>query len=148
MKILIAFLVAITCYSAQSQTAYEIVDKAENIIKGETCKGKFTMKITTPEFERTLKMDGWWIGNEKSLIVITSPAKEAGNKTLKIGKEIWNYLKNTETTIKIPPSMMLASWNGSDLTNDDLVRESKLVKDYSLKLLFEEKIDNENCWKI
>ncbi len=33
---------------------------------------------------------------------------------------MWEYLKNTETTIKIPPSMMLQSWNGSDFTNDDL----------------------------
>jgi len=106
------------------------------------------MNITTPDFERSLTMDAWWAGNKKSLIVITSPAKEAGNKTLKIGNEIWNYLKNTETTIKIPPSMMLSSWNGSDFTNDDLVRESKLVRDYDLRILFVEKIAGDDCWKI
>ncbi len=33
--------------------------------------------------------------------------------------------------------MMLQSWMGSDFTNDDLVKESSLSKDYSKKLLEE-----------
>lgn len=134
--------------SLYSQTAEEIVKKAEEILKGETAHGTMEMIIKTTDFERTLKMESWWVGNEKALIVIQSPKREAGNKTLKIKNEIWNYLKNTETTIKIPPSMMLQSWNGSDFTNDDLVRESNLSKDYNQKLISEETIDGEKCWKI
>lgn len=133
---------------ALSQTPQDIISKAEESIKGKTSVGTFTMNITTPEFQRTFTMDAWWVGNEKALIVITNPAKEKGNKTLKIKNEMWNYLKNTETTIKIPPSMMLSSWNGSDFTNDDLVRESNLVRDYDLKIMQEEKISGELCWKI
>jgi outer membrane lipoprotein-sorting protein len=131
-----------------SQTAEEIINKAENDVKGKTAYGTIEMIIKTPDYTRTLKMDTWWIGNKKALIVTKSPAKEAGNKTLKIGDEIWSYLRNTETTIKIPPSMMLQSWNGSDFTNDDLVRESNLVKDYNLKILTTEKVDSVLCWKI
>jgi outer membrane lipoprotein-sorting protein len=44
--------------------------------------------------------------------------------------------------------MMLQSWNGSDFTNDDLVRESNLSRDYEQKLIGEEEIDSELCWKI
>ncbi|MFH0735477.1 MAG: outer membrane lipoprotein-sorting protein [bacterium] len=131
-----------------SQTAEEIVDKAENILKGKSQHSIIEMEINTPDFERTLKMENWWVGNEKALIVILSPIREAGNKTLKIKKEIWNYLKNTETTIKIPPSMMLQAWNGSDFTNDDLVRESNLSNDYFQKIISEENIDGKKCWKI
>ncbi len=130
------------------QTAEEIVSKAENDVKGKSSYGTIEMIIKTPDYTRTLKMKSWWVGNQKALIITESPAKEAGNKTLKIGNEIWSYLRNTETTIKIPPSMMLQSWNGSDFTNDDLVRESNLVKDYNLKILETEKIDNKECWKI
>jgi outer membrane lipoprotein-sorting protein len=61
---------------------------------------------------------------------------------------MWNYLKNTETTIKVPPSMMLQSWNGSDFTNDDLVRESNLSDDYKQILLGEEEFSGEKYWKI
>jgi len=131
-----------------SQTAEEIIRRAENAVKGKTAHGVFEMSVVTPDYQRTLKMESWWVGNEKALIVIKSPKKDAGNKTLKIGNEMWNYLKNTETTIKIPPSMMLQSWNGSDFTNDDLVRESNLNDDYTQKLIGEEEINGEPCWKI
>lgn len=145
-NILILFLFASSLLSAQN--AADIIDKAENIIKGKTAYGEIEMSVVTPDYERTLKMESWWEGNEKALIVIESPRREKGNKTLKIGNEMWNYLKNTETTIKVPPSMMLQSWNGSDFTNDDLVRESNLRKDYTQKILGEEKIENADCWKI
>ena len=107
------------------------------------------MKVVTPEYERNMKMEYWWDGeNDKALIKTIAPRKEAGNKWLKIGNEMWNYLKTTETTIKIPPSMMLQSWNGSDFTNDDLARESSLNDDYTHELIAEEEINGEPCWKI
>ena len=148
MKIVILGLILFTSRFMFAQTADEIVKKAEDILKGKTSHGVIEMTIKTPDFERTLKMESWWVENKKALIVIKSPVREKGNKTLKIGNEIWNYLKNTETTIKIPPSMMLQSWNGSDFTNDDLVRESNLSDDYTQNIILEEVINGENCWKI
>ena len=135
--------------TAQSQTAEEIIRKAEEQLRGTTSSGTYQMTVVTPEFTRTMEMKTWWDeAADRSLILITAPKKEAGNKWLKIGNEMWNYLKATETTVKIPPSMMLQSWNGSDFTNDDLARESSLEKDYSHTLLGEEEIRGETCWKI
>jgi outer membrane lipoprotein-sorting protein len=131
-----------------SQSADEIIHKAEDAIKGESSQGTITMRIVTPDYTREMRMKSWWVGNEKALIVILSPQKDKGNKTLKIKNEMWSYLKNTETTIKIPPSMMLQSWNGSDFTNDDLVRETNLNRDYEIKLMHEEAIAGELSWKI
>ena len=131
-----------------SKDVERIIDRAENSIKGKSSHAVATMTVLTPDYKRKLKMESWWVGNEKALIVILSPRKERGNKTLKIGNQLWNYLKNTETTIKIPPSMMLQSWNGSDFTNDDLVRESNLRKDYYHKLIGKKTIDSIECWKI
>ncbi|MBU1298531.1 MAG: outer membrane lipoprotein-sorting protein [Bacteroidetes bacterium] len=144
-NIILLFLIASYSFS---QTAEDIIRKSEESIKGKTSQGTFIMRVITPNYTRELKMDSWWVGNEKALIVIKSPKKEAGNKTLKIKNEMWIYLKNTQTTIKIPPSMMLQSWNGSDFTNDDLVRESNLIDDYSQKIAGEEILENEKCWKI
>jgi outer membrane lipoprotein-sorting protein len=131
-----------------AQNAEEIVKKAEDAVKGKTSHAEIEMIIKTPDYTRDLEMESWWIGNEKALIVTKAPIKERGNKTLKIRNEMWEYLKNTETTIKIPPSMMLQSWNGSDFTNDDLVRESNLNKDYNQKIIAEEKISGQNTWKV
>ncbi len=147
-KIFLLILISLPVQLIIGQTAEEIVKKAEDAVKGETAHGTIKMTITTPDYTRTLEMESWWVGNKKALIVTKSPRREAGNKTLKIGNEMWSYLKNTQTTIKIPPSMMLQSWNGSDFTNDDLVRESNMVKDYNQKIIGEEKIAGKECWKI
>lgn len=148
MKKILILILAIFPLAAFAQSGSEIVKKAEDAIKGESSRGTFTMRVVRPEFERAMTMESWWVGSEKALIIIKSPAKDKGNKTLKIGNEMWNYLKNTNTVMKIPPSMMLRSWMGSDLTNQDIVRESELVEDYDVKLMFEEEIAGEKCWKL
>ena len=65
-----------------------------------------------------------------------TPAREKGTATLKVDKNLWNYLPRIKRTIShSPPSMMLASWMGSDFTNDDLVKESSYSKDYVYELV-------------
>ncbi len=141
-------LLAFTALSSFGQSAEDIVRRSEDILKGKTSKGNFRMIIETSDYTRTMEMDTWWVGNDKALIVVTSPRREAGNKTLKLKNELWMYLRNTETTIKVPPSMMLQSWNGSDFTNDDLVRESSLIKDYSMRILAQDTIGGTLTWKV
>ena len=92
-------------------------------------------------------MKNWTLGNDYSMIYITAPAKEKGQVFLKRQNEMWNWVPSIERMIKIPPSMMMQSWMGSDFTNDDLVKESSLVKDYSHKLVGEETIDGYDCYK-
>ena len=53
-----------------------------------------------------------------------------------------------ERTIKLPPSMMMQSWMGTDFTNDDLVRESSTLNDYNQKLIGDSVILERKCWKI
>jgi outer membrane lipoprotein-sorting protein len=61
---------------------------------------------------------------------------------------MWNWVPSIDKTIKIPPSMMLQSWMGSDFTNDDLVRQSSIVVDYTHTLLGKEKVRDMDCYKI
>ena len=44
--------------------------------------------------------------------------------------------------------MMMQSWMGTDLTNDDLVKQSSTVVDYNHKLLGSEAIQGLDCWKL
>lgn len=144
---ILALLQLIVC-GVEAQTAQEIVRRSEDLLKGKTSRGSFRMTIETPDFTRSMDMDSWWVGNDKALITITAPQREAGNKTLKVKNELWMYLRNTETTIKVPPSMMLQSWNGSDFTNDDLVRESSLADDYTMTLAGTETLEGAASWKL
>lgn len=120
---------------AQEMTADEIVRKAEDIMRGSSNVGVMSMHIVNPNWERTLDMKYWEKGKDRSLVKITAPAKEAGTVSLKVDNNMWNYLPSVEKVIKIPPSMMMQSWMGSDFTNDDLVRESSIVDDYDPALL-------------
>lgn len=147
-EMLLVLLSILLAPASPAQTAEEIIRKAEELIKGTTCRGSFAMTVVTPAYTRTIKMDSWWVGNDKALIILRYPKREEGNKTLKIGNELWTYLRNTETTIKLPPSMMLQSWNGSDFTNDDLVRESNLSQDYHQTIVGEDTVESERCWRI
>ncbi len=132
-----------------AQDGKQIIKRAEDAIKGKVSSHSIMeMIIKTPDYTRTMKMESWTSGNSKALVKILSPVREAGNRTLKLGNDIWMYLRNTETTIRIPPSMMLQSWNGSDYTYDDMVREETLSEDYNITVTGSDKVDGAECWKL
>ena len=133
---------------AQNIDIKEIVRKSDEKFRGTSSTGTFSMTIQRPTWSRTISMKSWALGTEYSLIYVTAPAKEKGQVFLKRGNEMWNWVPSIERMVKVPPSMMMQSWMGSDFTNDDLVRESSIVKDYTHKLLGEEKIDNYQCYKV
>jgi len=133
---------------AQELTAKDIVRVADEKNRGETMQGEMTMTIVRPKWERTVSMKSWSKGDKYFMIYITAPAKEIGQVFLKVGKEMWNYVPTISRMIKIPPSMMMQSWMGSDFTNDDLVKQSSIVVDYDHTLLAEETIREKECYKI
>lgn len=133
---------------AQEPSAVQIVDRAEATLWGKTLQSRLTMTVVTPRWTRTLELDAWIERPRRSFIRIVAPAKEAGIGSLRIGAEMWNYLPAAERTIKIPPSMMLQPWMGSDFTNDDLVKESSLVNDYTHRLVGTDSIAGAPVWVI
>ncbi len=115
--------------------AKKIVKKIDELYRSKTSYSKVEMIIETHHWKRTLLMDIWTEGMKKTFIRILSPKKDKGMATLKIGNQMWNYLPKVNKIIKIPPSMMMSSWMGSDFTNDDLVKEYTFVDDYNFRLI-------------
>ena len=113
----------------------DIIKHIDQLYRSKTSHADMEMQIVTPHWERTLSMTVWTKGMDKTFIRITAPKKEKDVTTLRIGKEMWNYLPKVNKTFKISPSMMMGSWMGSDFTNDDLVRQSSMVDDYTYKLI-------------
>ncbi|MBT3393823.1 MAG: outer membrane lipoprotein-sorting protein [Waddliaceae bacterium] len=107
-----------------------IVERIDTLFRSDYSEATVSMMITTPHWKRTLEMDVWSRGMDDTFITITSPKKDRGITTLRKGNEMWNYFPKIDKVIKVPPSMMMGSWMGSDFTNDDLVRESSLLDDY------------------
>lgn len=117
------------------------LDEIDDMYRGRASAAKVTMRVKTAHYSRSMKMRAWSKGKEKSLIRIDKPLKEKGTATLKSGDDIYTYLPKTERTIRLTSGMMMGSWMGSHFTNDDLVKESRMLDDYTAKKVGEEKVD-------
>jgi outer membrane lipoprotein-sorting protein len=134
--------------AARGQDATEIVTKADQHMRGKTNIAETTMDIVRPDWSREMSMKSWEVGRRLAMILITSPARDAGSVFLKRGTEAWNWIPSIERIIKIPPSMMMQSWMGSDFTNDDLVKESSIVEDYTHAIVGDSTIEGRDCYII
>jgi outer membrane lipoprotein-sorting protein len=108
-----------------------VITAIDELYRHDTSHTVMEMEIVTPHWSRTLKMEAWSAGMDKTMIRILQPQKERGMGTLRIGNEMWNYLPKTNKVMKIPPSMMMSSWMGSDFKNNDLVKEFTFIDDYT-----------------
>lgn len=132
-----------------AQDAREIIKKADEKMQGEeTSQSTMTMTIVRPTWQREVTFKSWTKGRDYSLALVTAPAKEAGQTFLKRETEMWNWNPTINRLIKLPPSMMSQGWMGSDFSNDDLLKESSIVVDYTHKIVGEEEIDGWDCYKI
>lgn len=128
--------------------AKEVVRKADEKMRGKTSRSEMTIQIVRPTWTREIKMKTWSKGVNYALILVTAPVKEKGTVYLKRDKEVWNWIPSIERTIKLPPSMMSQSWMGTDFTNDDLVKESSVVEDYTHSFAGDSIIEGRDCYKI
>jgi hypothetical protein len=129
------------------QTAREIVDRVDRLLRGASSHGTVTMDVVTAEWSRSLDLEIWSLGTAYALVRVLAPRKDAGTATLKAGNDLWNYLPRVDRTIKLPPSLMSAAWMGSHVTNDDLVKESRLIDDYEITIGFEGSRDGVAVWE-
>ncbi len=131
-----------------AQDAKEIVARANELIRANSSYSEMKMTIVKPDWSREMSMKIWSLEPDYALVLITDPAKDKGTVTLKRKREVWNWIPSVHRVIKIPPSMMMQSWMGSDFTNDDLVRQSSIVEDYTHSIIGEEEMEGYDCYKI
>jgi outer membrane lipoprotein-sorting protein len=128
--------------------ATELIKKSEFQTRGKSVESDMSMTVIRGTTTRNLEIKVWAEGNDKAVVKILAPAKDRDTGNLRIKFDLWQYLPNLERTIKIPPSMMLQSWMGSDFTNDDLVKTTSVSRDYTHKLLGEEVFNGMKTFKI
>lgn len=133
-------------YADEALTVDEIVDRMDRLYRSKTSRGQIEMTIVSENWERTLTMDIWSEGLDMTFIRIKSPKKDADIATLRMKNEMWNYFPKINKVMKVPPSMMMSSWMGSDFTNDDLVKESSMREDYHGRLIEPEGSDPANFY--
>lgn len=114
--------------------ASTVIRMGERQIRGLSTQAALEMVIKKPNFTRTLELRSWTDGDQKTLVEILKPAKEERISSLRVHQQMWNYLPKTDQVVRVPTSLMLQSWMGSDFTNDDLMKSSSLIRDYNHKI--------------
>jgi len=125
-----------------------IVQAAMDHWRGVSSYSEMTMTIHRPDWERTMSMRGWTQGEDKSLVRVTAPAKDAGNGTLILDDEMWTYSPKINRVIKVPSSMMSQSWMGSDFSNRDVARDDDILDEYDHTLTQTENADGHTIYHI
>jgi len=116
--------------------AKDVIQKVQDLMRSNTSTARYTMQIQTSDWQRSITFQSWDDRIEKRFFIrVLSPRKEKGTTWLKSDKNLWMYLPKLERDIRIPASMMLSSWMGSDFTNDDLVKMDSVVNDYNHRIL-------------
>jgi outer membrane lipoprotein-sorting protein len=111
-----------------------LLTRLDDLYRSKSSIARIEVQVTTPRSTRSMRLKTWTRGEDEALIVIEAPPREEGTATLRVGSNLWNYLPRIARTIRVPSSMMLGSWMGTDFTNDDLVKESSLRKDFDSRV--------------
>lgn len=126
------FLICGTAHADRRATA--IIRAGETQLRGSTSQALMSMEIKRDSYVRKLKLRSWTSGNRRALVEILEPAKEEVVSSLRRNDQMWNYLPKIDQVVRVPTSLMLQSWMGSDFTNDDLMKASSLLRDYEHRI--------------
>jgi outer membrane lipoprotein-sorting protein len=111
-----------------------LLQHLDDLYRSRSSIARIEIDVTTTRSTRSLRLRAWTRGEDEVLVVIEAPPREAGTATLRVGSNLWNYLPKIARTIRVPPAAMLGSWMGTDFTNDDLVKESSLRRDFTARV--------------
>ena len=139
------------CYCAVSYAATDarsVIKAAIDHWRGESSYSVITMTIHRPDWERSMTMRSWTLGEKESLVRVIEPKKDAGNGTLLKDKQMWTFAPNVNRVIRIPSSMMNQSWMGSDFSNKDIARSDDIIDEYQHKTLSTETHDGHTVYVI
>lgn len=126
--------VALTAAMPTPPDPEALLQHLDDLYRSKSSIAHMQIDVTSPRSTRSMRLKAWTRGEDEVLVLIEAPPREAGTATLRVGTNLWNYLPRIARTIRVPPAAMLGSWMGTDFTNDDLVKESSLRKDFVARI--------------
>ena len=148
MKIKITVLFLVSYVFVFSQNPTEIVKKAYFKLQGKSEYALMQMKLIRPTWTRIIDFKYASLGTDYALVLITNPPQEKGQAFLLVKNTIYMYNPRINTVIKLGASMLSQNWLGSDFSNDQLLYQGSIIKDYYYNLKGTETLQNRKCWII
>ncbi len=133
--------------AAKAPTADELLDAMDKNLTFKTRKSRLTMTVEGRRTRR-YEMVIFGRGQEDSAIDYLAPPRDKGTRMLKLAGELWIYLPSVDRVQKISGHMLREGMMGSDLSYEDLMASRELRKAYDAKVVGEETVDGQVCWKL
>ena len=146
--LLLILLAAPALAGDDERDATRIVRDAIDHWRGLSSYTVMSMVIHRPDWERSMTMQAWTKGDDRSLVRVIEPKKDRGNGTLTDDDNMWTFSPKVNRVIKIPSSMMGQSWMGSDFSNKDVARADDIVDQYDHSIESEEVIEGIRVYAI
>ena len=121
--------------AASPPDADAILQRAFDNYRSTSSQATVAMTVHRPDWERHLDMKTWTRGADDALVRFVAPAKDAGNATLKVGRDTWVFNPKLNQVIKLPASMMSQSWMGSDFSYNDLSKSEDIITQYTHRIV-------------
>ena len=130
---------------ADEPYALAILKKVEQKLASSSMYAELEITIQRPRWTKKMALHTWSKGKNFAVAYISSPDKDKGTIYMKNGNNVYNYLPKIRKTIKLPATMLNQSWMGTDLSADDLVKLTKLAKDYHSKVIGSQMVSGRAC---
>jgi outer membrane lipoprotein-sorting protein len=112
-----------------------LIQRAMDHWRGLSSYSEVSMTIHRPDWERSMSMRSWTMGDKISLVRVVEPKRDAGSGTLTKDNNMWTFSPKINRIIKVPSSMMSQSWMGSDFSNKDISKSTDILDEYEHTLL-------------
>lgn len=144
----IMFCTTSQALAAATPDAHAILKKAYDNYRATNSQTQVEMTVHRSAWQRHMSMTAWTHGEDDALVRFTAPAKDAGNATLKLGRDTWVFNPKLNQVIKLPASMMSQSWMGSDFSYNDLAKSDDILKLYTDRLIATTQDADHTVWTI
>lgn len=127
LAVLAAAVLAVGATAGAPGTGTDSVDDAEAILRaildnmrGGSVQASLTLSVLRPGRENRYTIEILGDGEQRALIRVTSPPREAGQAFLRDGDNLWVYVPRLKRSLRLPPSGKTDRFLGSDLSYSDL----------------------------
>jgi outer membrane lipoprotein-sorting protein len=125
-----------------------LLQRAFENYRAKSSRSTVAMTIHRPDWQRSMQMRSWTRGEDDALVRFLAPPKDAGNATLKFRSGMWVFNPKLNQVIKLPASMMVQSWMGSDFSYNDLSKSNDILVDYTHRLTATQNAEGHSLWTI
>jgi len=115
-----AFLLPVARAQAASSDAQKVLDAVIDNLRGLSERATLDLTVERPGRTTHYRMDVISDGDQRSLVRVTEPPREAGQAFLSIGNNLLVYNPRLGRSLRLPPSGRSNAFLGSDLSYDDL----------------------------